>query len=42
MKKYFTILIISTAIFNSYPQDTIHVPEDYSTIQTGINALDME
>ena len=38
MKKLFTILLIATIFSTTYPQDTIHVPADYSTIQSAIDS----
>ena len=38
MKKIFFTLFLIFPFLIVYPQDTIHVPEDYSTIQEGINA----
>jgi len=38
MKNLFTILFVTAIFFNSYPQDTINVPGDYTTIQAAIDA----
>lgn len=38
MKNLFASLFIVLSLIPAYPQDTIHVPGDYSTIQAGINA----
>ncbi|MGB5287501.1 MAG: hypothetical protein WBN42_03365, partial [Ignavibacteriaceae bacterium] len=38
MKKIFFTLFLIFTFFIVYPQDTIHVPGDYSTIQAGISA----
>ncbi len=38
MKNLFTALIIVITFFTIYPQDTINVPGDYTTIQLGIDA----
>jgi hypothetical protein len=39
MKKILLLFsLITFMVISNYPQDTIHVPADYSTIQAGINA----
>ena len=38
MKKLLATLFLFFSPFSIYPQDTIHVPADYTTIQAGINA----
>ena len=38
MKKLFSFLFFYAILCTTYSQDTIHVPEDYSTIQAAINA----
>ncbi|MCS5613541.1 MAG: hypothetical protein NZ961_24190, partial [Candidatus Poribacteria bacterium] len=36
MTKY--LIVFLTTIFSILPSETIHVPDEYSTIQSGINA----
>ena len=38
MKSLLTILFVAVNIFTTYSQDTINVPEDYTTIQSAIDA----